>query len=123
MDESLLAALATGARGGVGSTYNWSPRLSQDLIAAFERGNMAEARSLQSMSISMITAIAETGFLGTAKALMNRLGVPVGPARLPLGNPTEEQVDKLMDKLDSLGFASWGAKPLTPETAKLAPAR
>src|SRR6478609_1126931 len=26
-DEALLAALATGARGAVGSTYNWAPRL------------------------------------------------------------------------------------------------
>ena len=31
----------------------------------------------------LIDAIAATGFLGTAKALMGRLGVPVGPARLP----------------------------------------
>ena len=27
VDEALLAALATGARGGVGSTYNWAPKL------------------------------------------------------------------------------------------------
>lgn len=119
VDESLLAALATGARGGVGSTYNWAPRLYQDLIAAFERGNMAEARSLQSTSINMIAAIAETGFLGTAKALMTRLGVPVGPARLPLGNPTEKQVDSLMEKLDLLGFGKWGGKPPATQNAQL----
>ena len=111
VDETLLAALATGARGGVGSTYNWAPGLYRQLIAAFEAGDMAEARRLQSISIAMIDAIAATGFLGTAKALMSRLGVPVGPARLPLGNPDTATVDRLIERLDALGFSDWGAKP------------
>lgn len=112
VDEMLLAALATGARGGVGSTYNWAPALYRRLIDAFHAGNLEEARRLQSISIAMIDAIASTGFLGTAKALMTRLGVPVGPARLPLENPTAAQVDALIDRLASIGFAEWGAKPL-----------
>lgn len=111
VDEMLLAALATGARGGVGSTYNWSPQLYRDLIAAHDRGDLVEARRLQSVSIAMIDAIAATGFLGTAKALMTRLGVPVGPARMPLGNPSQEQVDALAAKLAAIGFDAWGAKP------------
>lgn len=103
VDEMLISGLATGARGGVGSTYNWSPGLYRNLISAFAAGDLAEARRLQSLSIAMIDAIAATGFLGTAKALMGRLGVPVGPARLPLGNPTPAQVDALMEKLNALG--------------------
>lgn len=103
VDEMLLAGVATGARGGVGSTYNWAPELYRKLIAAFEAGDLPEARRLQSLSIAMIDAIAATGFLGTAKALMARLGVPVGPARLPLGNPDASQVDALMVKLEALG--------------------
>ena len=62
----------------------------------------------------MIDAIAATGFLGTAKALMGRLGIPVGPARLPLGNPNALQVDALVDRLSGLGFDAWGAKTLDP---------
>lgn len=113
VDEMLLGALATGARGGVGSTYNWAPKLYWNLIAAFDAHDFESARRLQSTAIAMIDAIAATGFLGTAKALMARLGVPVGPARRPLGNPTEEQVDALLVRLDELGFAEWGAKPLS----------
>ncbi|MEI7908212.1 MAG: dihydrodipicolinate synthase family protein [Verrucomicrobiota bacterium] len=119
VDEMLLAGLATGARGGVGSTYNWAPRLYLDLIAAFSRGDLAEARRLQSVSIAMIDAIAATGFLGTAKALMARLGVPVGPARLPLGNPSVAQVDALMERLLELGFEQWGAKPQPAKPGEL----
>lgn len=58
----------------------------------------------------MIDAIASIGFLGAAKKLMTHLGVPVGPARLPLGNPTQEQFDALLAKLNALGFQDWGAK-------------
>ena len=122
IDEALLAGLATGARGGVGSTYNWAPQLYFDLIAAHEDGDLAEARRLQSVAIAMIDAIAATGFLGTAKALMGRLGVPVGPARLPLGNPSEAQIDALMVRLDELGFARWGAKPVALAENELLPA-
>ena len=110
VDEALLAALATGARGGVGSTYNWAPKLYVELTRAFERGDWVEARRLQSVSIAMIDALAGTGFLGTAKALMARLGVPVGPARAPLENPTASQVDALVARLDTLGFDRWGAR-------------
>ncbi|MGQ0647252.1 MAG: dihydrodipicolinate synthase family protein [Gemmatimonadaceae bacterium] len=112
VDETLLAALATGARGAVGSTYNWAPRLYRDLITAFEQGDFVEARRLQSVSVAMIDAIAATGFLGTAKALMCRLGMPVGPARAPVGNPTTAQVDELLVRLRALGFDQWGAREL-----------
>ena len=113
-DEALLAALATGARGAVGSTYNWAPRLYNELSDAFTRGDLDEARRLQSTSIAMIDAIAATGFMGTAKALMCRLGVPVGPARAPLSNPTPAQVDALISRLDNLGFGRWGARATAP---------
>jgi N-acetylneuraminate lyase len=112
IDEALLAALALGARGGVGSTYNWASALYVDLRAAFERGDMVEARRLQSVSIAMVEAISATGFMGTSKALMTRLGVPVGPARVPHDNPSAAQVDALMVTLEALGFDRWGSKPL-----------
>ena len=41
---------------------------------------------------------------------MGRLGVPVGPARAPLENPTTPQVDALVARLDTLGFNRWGAR-------------
>jgi N-acetylneuraminate lyase len=109
VDEALLGALATGARGGVGSTYNWSPRLYADLLAAFGRGDLAEARRLQSISIGMVDAVTSTSYMGTSKALIVRLGVPVGPARPPLVNPSPTEVDALMARLNELGFEEWGA--------------
>jgi N-acetylneuraminate lyase len=111
VDEALLGALATGAKGGVGSTYNWSLKLYLDLMDAFTRGDLDEARSLQSRSIAMVDAIAAPGFMGTSKALMSRLGVPVGPAREPLANPGAKQVEAVATRLRELGFDDWGARP------------
>lgn len=107
-DEALLAGIATGARSAVGSTYNFAPRLYVDLMNAFERGDLVEARRLQSLSIAMVDAIAATDFIGTAKALMARLGVPVGPARPPLRNPTDAQFESVLARLVDLGFRQWG---------------
>jgi N-acetylneuraminate lyase len=109
IDEALLAGLATGARGGVGSTYNFAPKLSFRLLDAFNRGDLAEARRLQSLSVALVDAVAATGYLGTTKALMTRLGVPVGPARTPLTNPTPAQFESVFARLTELGFADWGA--------------
>jgi len=109
LDEALLGGVATGARGGVGSTYNWAPKLYVDLMRAFNRGDFDEARRRQSIAVAMIDAIGGQGFMGTGKALMGRLGVPVGPARAPLGNPTADQVDAVMARLAELGFDEWGA--------------
>jgi N-acetylneuraminate lyase len=110
VDEALLAGLALGARGAVGSTYNFAPQLSALLRAAFERGDLAGARLRQSQSIGLIDALAAIGYMGGAKALMGRLGVPVGPARLPHGNPTTAQVDDLMVRLAAIGFDEWGPR-------------
>ena len=120
VDEMLLAALATGARGGVGSTYNWAPKLYLNLRAAFEGGDWDTARRLQSVSISMVDAISATGFMGTAKALLRQLGVPVGPARPPLGNPAAGEIETLLARLRQLGFDEWGATPVVEATRERA---
>jgi N-acetylneuraminate lyase len=113
IDEALLGGLATGARGGVGSTYNFAPKLYVALRGAFERGDLAEARRLQSISVAMVDAIAGHGYMGTAKAILTRLGVPLGPARAPLPNPSPVAVDTVIKRLAELGFADWGASPVS----------
>lgn len=107
VDEILLGALATGARGGVGSTYNFMAPLAHAIIAAFDAGDWEKARHLQSNMIAIIDALDAIGYLGAAKAVMGWLGVPVGPARLPLGNPSTESLQRLRAQLESLDFFAW----------------
>lgn len=107
VDEWFLAALATGAKGGVGSSFNYAPKLYQDLIRAFEAGDMKEARHLQQLSVKMINIIAAKGYMGCCKAIMGWWGVDLGPARLPMGTPDTATVAALKDELKAIGFFDW----------------
>ncbi len=88
-DEMLLGALATGTRGGVGSTYNVAAPLYLDLMAAFEAGDLAAARRLQLEAVSMINGMVATGhFFVALKAMLRAQGVPISTrVRTPLRNP------------------------------------
>ncbi len=107
VDEWFLGALATGAKGAVGSSFNFAPALYQKMIAAFNAGDMDTARECQKLSVQMINILAARGYMGCAKAVMGWLGVPVGPARLPQGNPSEETLKEVRADLEKIGFFQW----------------
>lgn len=106
-DEWILAALALGARGAVGSTYNFAAPLYQRLIAAFQKGDLAAAQREQLRSVQLVRLLNVYGYMGSAKALMAMLDVDVGPARLPNVALTAEQVKDLQARLEQLGFFDW----------------
>ncbi len=107
-DEMLLAALAVGARGAVGSTYNFAAPLYRRLIAAFERSDLAEARRCQALAVGMIRTILSFGVFESLKAMMQIIGVDCGPPRLPVMPLSPERVDALRAALESIGFFQWG---------------
>ena len=43
-DENMLSALAVGAKGAVGSTFNYAAPLYYDLIDAFNKNDLKKAR-------------------------------------------------------------------------------
>ena len=107
LDECLLAALAVGAVGAVGSSYNFAAPIYQRLMDAFSRDDLERARAEQQRSLRLIDLVASLGYMGAAKCVMGMLGVDVGPARLPNTNLTAEQVKALKKGLDELGFFEW----------------
>ncbi len=106
-DEYLLAALALGATGAVGSTYCFAAPVYHRLLKAFAAGNLAAARQEQYRSCQLVQTLASYGYLGAAKATMKMLGVEVGPARLPNTNLNAEQAGELRNKLEAIGFFDW----------------
>lgn len=106
-DEYLLAALAVGAVGGVGSSYNFAAPISVRLLNAFEQRDILTARQEQYRSAQVIARLAQMGYLGAAKVVMGFLGVPVGPTRLPNTNLTAEQSNRLRESLEMMGFFDW----------------
>lgn len=106
-DEFYLAALALGAQGAIGSTYNFAPGIYQRMHAAFLAGDLPTARDEQFRSVQLVRILSDRGYLGAAKALMVHLGIPVGPARLPNRNPDRESVRTMLAELDAIGFFDW----------------
>jgi N-acetylneuraminate lyase len=106
-DEFYLAALALGAKGAVGSTFNFAPGVYQRLQKAYAAGDMATARAEQFRSVQLVQVVARRGYMGCAKALMGHLGVPVGPARLPNANPDAAGVKAMLGELEAIGYFDW----------------
>jgi N-acetylneuraminate lyase len=106
-DEMLLAALATGAKGFIGSTYNFVAPLYSAVIEAFKKGNLAEAQRLQNISVEMVRVIVKYGGLRSQKAMMKLIGVDCGNVRYPL-NPFKDHEYKLLETdLKNIGLFDW----------------
>jgi N-acetylneuraminate lyase len=110
LDEMLLGAWALGARGAVGSTYNYAAPLYLGIIEAFEAGDMERARALQFRSVQLVQVLLRYGVLPAGKALMERLGADCGPVRSPVRRLTEEQKRTLFAEVEEIGCADFFAK-------------
>jgi N-acetylneuraminate lyase len=103
-DEMLLGAWAVGARAAIGSTYNFMPKVYQNLIAAFEKGDLAGARRYQSFAIKAIEVIARFPFHPAVKAIFNMQGLDLGDCRLPQPKLDRDQVNALRQQLEAIDF-------------------
>ena len=93
-DEMLLCGMAVGARGGVGSTYNYSLPTYRNLYDAFLAGDIERARSFQQESADIVhIIIRHGGGVRGGKAIMNHLGIDCGDCRLPFAPDSGTAVD------------------------------
>ncbi|MDB6112846.1 MAG: Dihydrodipicolinate synthetase [Pedosphaera sp.] len=115
-DEILLGALALGATGAVGSTYNYMAPIYQQLLTAFKLGDLETARRQQLKAIDIIAVMIRHGGLPAAKAMMNLVGIDCGPVRSPLRTLSAEEQDALFQDLETVGFAHSSARlPRSPQ--------
>jgi N-acetylneuraminate lyase len=104
-DEILLSALAVGARGAVGSTYNYAAEVYHRVIAAFEKGDLDTARAEQARAVVMIEALIRFGGgVIAGKAIMRMIGFDCGPVRPPLKSLSGEQCAALEAELKRAGI-------------------
>ncbi len=106
-DEMFLSALATGAKGAIGSTYNVAAPLYRQILAAFQAGDMRQAQHLQLLSVKMIRVMLSHPFLAVLKWLLGLYGIDCGGCRLPQANLTAGQTARVRAQLDEIGFFDW----------------
>jgi N-acetylneuraminate lyase len=107
VDSALLSTLVAGATGAVGSTYNFAAPVFERVLAAFGRGDLKSAQQEQWRAVQLLEVLSGYGHLAASKAVMQMLGVDVGPTRLPNRFLTAEQVATLRAELETLGFFDW----------------
>lgn len=103
-DEILVAGMAIGAQGAIGSTYNFMAPIFREIIAAFEKGDLATAQARQAAANAIIQVFIRYGGLPAGKAMMKMIGLDCGPVRVPLHTLNEKQVAQLRADLESVGF-------------------
>ncbi len=104
VDEMLLPALAAGAKGFIGSTYNFAAPIYHRIRSAFEAGDLDTARLYQEKIIMMVRILVKYGLMASQKAIMKKIGYDCGPVRLPLQNLSTEGEEALFADLERIGF-------------------
>lgn len=104
IDEGLLSGLAIGAKGAVGSTYNYAAPLFNQIIKAFEAGDLEKAEELQFKAVQMVQLLIKYGGTGAGKAFMKLIGVDCGWFRMPIQSLSDKAVQDLRAELEDIGF-------------------
>jgi N-acetylneuraminate lyase len=103
-DEILLAGLSLGARGAIGSTYNFIAPIYHLILEAFAQGDLVTAQRHQARANAVIEVFIKWGGLPAGKAIMQILGLDCGPVRLPLRTLDTQQIDSLQKDLEAASF-------------------
>lgn len=103
-DELLLPALAVGAKGAVGSTYNFAAPMYLKVMELFNNGKLGDAQALQLMLVNMIREMVKFPPIPAQKAIMKMVGFDLGPSRLPLGALAPQDHVLLQERLEAIGF-------------------
>jgi 4-hydroxy-tetrahydrodipicolinate synthase len=90
-DEYTLPLLAVGGVGVVGVVTHIVGEQMAAMVAAFERGDVDEARAVHLRLMPVFTGMFRTQGLILTKAALAMFGLPAGPVRLPLVDATPEQ--------------------------------
>ncbi len=108
-DEMLLSSMIAGARGAVGSTYNFAAPLYTGIIERFHAGDVDGANKLQQKSHTMIRELFRHGAhpIAAQKVAMKMIGIDCGGVRLPLLTPSGEITQKITTALEAIGFSEY----------------
>lgn len=103
-DEILLAGLVLGAKGAVGSTYNYAAPIYHRVMRAFATGDLATAQREQANAVRVVEVMVRHGGMAAGKAIMKLIGLDCGGMRLPQRSLTAAAEVRLKSDLEAIGF-------------------
>jgi len=110
-DQTLLYALMCGADVAIGSTYNYTSPLFNELIDNYNNKNMDKCKELNYKIQDMIYYMHHlSGHRLCTKNILRYIGLDLGPAKPPLDNMSAEEETLLKTKFEELGFFDYCSK-------------
>ena len=90
-DETMVAGLALGADGSIGSTFNFMFPHYQHIYRLYRSGRGDEALEAQIRANNIMEALCSVGLIPAIKYVLTTMGIDAGIARRPFRMPTAQQ--------------------------------
>ena len=90
-DETMVAGLALGADGSIGSTFNFMFPHYQRIYTLYKEKRLEEALQAQVKANNIMAALCQVGLIPAIKYVLTGMGIDAGVARRPFRMPTDEQ--------------------------------
>ena len=100
-DETLVAGLALGADGSIGSTFNFMYPHYRRIYTLYRSKRLEEALEAQIRANNIMEALCRVGLIPAIKYVLTTMGIEAGVARRPFRMPTDEQkftLDRVLDE-------------------------
>ncbi|MGF6907390.1 dihydrodipicolinate synthase family protein [Fusobacterium sp. PH5-44] len=97
-DETMVAGLALGAQGSIGSTFNCMLPHYKKIYDAFLDGKIDFARELQHKANNIMEALCKVGLIAAIKYVVTSQGINTGNPRKPF-TPLDEVQKKYVDEV------------------------
>ena len=103
-DDQTVPMLALGAKGVISVLSNVLPRETHDIVNNWMQGDVAGSRALQLKYLKLANALFCDVNPIPVKYAMNRMGMQVGPCRLPLCEPEAKAAAYIDEVLAEYGL-------------------
>lgn len=98
-ESCMVAFLAFGCEGFIGSSFNFMLPQFKHLLWLFEEGKLEEARILQTKCNNILDVLLKNGLCANLKYILSSQGIPVGEVRKPFVTLTKERAAEMDEVL------------------------
>jgi 4-hydroxy-tetrahydrodipicolinate synthase len=108
-DSLILSTLMAGGKGAIAATANIFPEVVVSIYEHWRQGNFAESEKAQRTLRSLRNAFGLGTLPSVLKETANRIGLPAGPARLPvspLSAQAKEELNEMIQAYRDQGLLS-----------------
>lgn len=103
-DATLLLGLFAGADGGIGTTYNYLMNYFRKIYDSYTAGDLTSAQEYQRQINRILMARPAYPTIPLTKAILERMGFPVGNATFPMYRLTESEKQHAAECLRKAGL-------------------